>query len=65
MGPTIRIDDEIYTWLQQQGRAFEDTPSIVLLMVSASSAENVRFAKREICPEISPLFKKRGPLTVS
>lgn len=30
MAPTIRIDDEVYAWLQGQGRAFEDTPNSVL-----------------------------------
>ena len=28
--PTIRIDNEVYSWLQAQGRAFEDTPNSVL-----------------------------------
>ena len=28
--PTIRIDDEVYAWLQSQARAFEDTPNTVL-----------------------------------
>lgn len=28
--PTIRIDDEVYAWLQGQARAFEDTPNSVL-----------------------------------
>src|SRR6218665_3988811 len=30
MMPTIRIDDEVYAWLQGQARAFEDTPNSVL-----------------------------------
>jgi hypothetical protein len=30
MAPTIRIDDEVYAWLQGQARAFEDTPNSVL-----------------------------------
>lgn len=30
MAPTIRIDDEVYAWLQQQAKAFEDTPNTVL-----------------------------------
>ena len=34
MFPTIRIDDEVYTWLQSQARAFEDTPNSVLRRVS-------------------------------
>ncbi len=30
MAPTIRIDDEVYAWLQQQAKPFEDTPNTVL-----------------------------------
>ena len=30
MAPTIRIDDEVYAWLQSQARPFEDTPNSVL-----------------------------------
>ena len=30
MAPTIRIDDEVYAWLQSQARPFEDTPNTVL-----------------------------------
>ena len=34
MTPTIRIDDEVYTWLQSQARPFDDTPNSVLRRVS-------------------------------
>jgi hypothetical protein len=34
MAPTIRIDDEVYAWLQNQGTAFEDTPNSVLRRVA-------------------------------
>lgn len=30
MPPTIRIDDEVYAWLQEHARPFEDTPNSVL-----------------------------------
>lgn len=30
MAPTIRIDDEVYAWLQGQARPFDDTPNSVL-----------------------------------
>ena len=30
MAPTIRIDDEVYAWLQENGKPFEDTPNSVL-----------------------------------
>ncbi len=41
MSPTIRIDEEVYAWLQIQARPFEDTPNSVLRRVAglASSAE--------------------------
>jgi len=31
---TIRIDDEVYGWLQSQARAFEDTPNTVLRRIA-------------------------------
>jgi hypothetical protein len=34
MSPTIRIDDQVYAWLQQQAKAFEDTPNTVLRRVA-------------------------------
>jgi SeqA protein. len=32
--PTIRIDDEVYGWLQAQARPFEDTPNTVLRRIA-------------------------------
>src|SRR5690348_1730482 len=34
MSPTIRIDDEVWAWLQSQGRVFEDTPNSVLRRIA-------------------------------
>jgi 5-methylcytosine-specific restriction protein A len=34
MAPTIRIDDEVYAWLQEHARPFEDTPNSVLRRVA-------------------------------
>lgn len=31
---TIRIDDDVYSWLQAQGKAFEDTPNSVLRKIA-------------------------------
>ena len=28
--PTVRVDDEVYAWLQRNARPFEDTPNSVL-----------------------------------
>ena len=36
--PTIRVDDEVYAWLQKQARAFEDTPNSVLRRVAGIAA---------------------------
>lgn len=33
--PTIRIDDEVYAWLQAQARPFEDTPNTVLRRIAS------------------------------
>jgi hypothetical protein len=32
--PTIRIDDEVYAWLQKQARPFEDTPNSVIRRIA-------------------------------
>lgn len=34
MSPTIRIDDEVYDWLQAQAVPFDDTPNSVLRRVA-------------------------------
>lgn len=34
MPPTIRIDDEVYAWLQEQAVPFDDTPNTVLRRVA-------------------------------
>ena len=37
--PTIRIDHDVYRWLQNQATAFEDTPNSVLRRVSGLDSE--------------------------
>jgi hypothetical protein len=37
--PTIRIDSEVYAWLQGQGEPFEDTPNTVLRRVAGLEAK--------------------------
>lgn len=32
--PTIRIDDEVYEWLQSHAKAFEDTPNTALRRIA-------------------------------
>lgn len=34
MAPTIRIDEAVYAWLQQQARPFEDTPNSILRRIA-------------------------------
>ena len=34
MAPAVRIDDEVYEWLQQQAKPFEDTPNSVLRRIA-------------------------------
>jgi len=52
MAPTIRIDEEVYTWLQTQARPFEDTPNSVLRRVagltSSSNAEQNTTTKQRV-----------------
>lgn len=38
MSPVIRIDDQVWTWLQSQARPFEDTPNSVLRRVAGIEA---------------------------
>jgi len=42
MAPTIRIDDEVYEWLQKQGKAFEDTPNSVLRKIAGLDEQSNR-----------------------
>jgi len=35
--PTVRVDDDVYAWLQKQARPFEDTPNTVLRRVAGLS----------------------------
>ena len=48
---TIRIDEEVYSWLQGQARAFEDTPNSVLRRIAGlDKIELIGQAKRKIKP---------------
>ena len=46
MAPTIRIDDEVYAWLQGQARPFDDTPNSVLRRLAQLSAPEAAKAAR-------------------
>ena len=41
MSPAIRIDDEVYAWLQSNARPFEDTPNSVLRRLAGLDAQNL------------------------
>ena len=55
MGRTIRIDDEVFAWLQQQGETFVDTPNSVLRRLAglehAADMEHERVAKHPAAPK--------------
>ncbi|OFZ99120.1 MAG: hypothetical protein A2Z64_10260 [Betaproteobacteria bacterium RIFCSPLOWO2_02_67_12] len=38
MAPTVRIDDQVYAWLQEQAKPFEDTPNSVLRRIAGLDA---------------------------
>jgi hypothetical protein len=56
MMPTIRVDDDVYEWLQQRAKPFVDTPNSVLrreLGIEAATAvagPAVRRASGELAP---------------
>jgi hypothetical protein len=39
MMPTIRIDDDVYSWLQKHARPFDDTPNTVLRRIAGLDSE--------------------------
>jgi len=43
--PTVRIDDEVYEWLQRMARPFEDTPNTVLRRVAGLDSPPEKEAK--------------------
>lgn len=47
MAPTIRIDDEVYSWLQGQARPFDDTPNSVLRRLARLDGEPSASATKE------------------
>ena len=40
--PTIRIDEEVYVWLQAQARPFEDTPNTVLRRIASLGTPSIQ-----------------------
>lgn len=42
MSPVIRIDDQVYAWLQAKARPFEDTPNSVLRAMAGLGADRAQ-----------------------
>ena len=62
MSPTIRIDDEVYAWLQKQARAFEDTPNSVLRRFAGiNSATNKSSPKIQDGRDVGNLKGEKTP----
>ncbi len=40
MAPAIRIDDQVYAWLQEQAKPFADTPNSVLRRIAGLDASD-------------------------
>jgi 5-methylcytosine-specific restriction protein A len=57
MPPTIRIDEEIYAWLQKNARPFEDTPNSVLRRVAGLENSSAPSTAKDIP---SPLKGVKG-----
>ncbi len=58
--PTIRIDDEVYAWLQSQACPFDDTPNSVLRRVAKlDNTLNQNLALRKRHSEFNPLIEEK------
>jgi hypothetical protein len=72
MMPTIRIDDEVYDWLQKQAtRPFEDTPNSVLRRIAGIEKESQiemhpiqSEEHRRASSEKTPQYAYRNPILV-
>jgi hypothetical protein len=48
MAPIIRIDDEVYAWLQKQASPFEDTPNSVLRKLAGLEEADAKEKRRSM-----------------
>lgn len=57
--PTIRVDDEVYDWLQQRAKPFVDTPNSVLRreLGIAGSAQAKALRLRDSAGELDALIR--------
>lgn len=51
MSTTIRIDDEVYSWLQSKARPFEDTPNSVLRRIAGLDMDQHEDTQTESSPQ--------------
>jgi hypothetical protein len=63
MSPTVRIDDEVWGWLQRLARPFEDTPNSVLRRVAGLDAGLPEVAASMTATEIN-LLRRRDSRTM-
>lgn len=61
--PTIRIDDEVYGWLQSQARPFEDTPNTVLRRIAHLGITSVQISATQQKVFSQPRVVGRGVKT--
>lgn len=61
--PTIRIDDQVYAWLQGQARPFEDTPNSVLRRIAGLEEEmKVEQSTKAHDSRKTPQYAYRNPI---
>jgi len=61
--PTIRIDGEVYGWLQSQARPFEDTPNTVLRRIANLCITSVRIPTTQQKVSSQPKIINQGVKT--
>ncbi|MDP1696413.1 MAG: hypothetical protein Q8L45_01280 [Xanthomonadaceae bacterium] len=59
--PTIRVDDDVYTWLQKQARPFEDTPNTVLRRVAGLNGISQPVAPIDEKGDTAVIMKQTAP----
>lgn len=62
--PVIRVDDQVWAWLQSQGRVFEDTPNSVLRRLAGLSPTTASDQSRPVASEPARrhIVKTQAPL---
>ncbi len=63
MAPTIRIDEDVYAWLQTQASPFEDTPNSVLRRVAGLTSGNSERSNARTKQRVTQPSKGNGQKT--